>query len=80
MSSDKEDLQQFREQQIIKDKEELQSFRTEKKISDCLVNERKISDSSYARKIVELIVFAMVGIILTAFLYQIINLIIKTHE
>lgn len=62
------------------DKEELQELRTEKALRECLEKEREVSNTSYARKIVEVIVFSMVAIILTTFLYQIINLISKTHE
>ena len=62
------------------DKEELQELRTEKALRECLEKEREVSNVSYARKIVEVIVFSMVAIILTTFLYQIINLIVKHYE
>lgn len=58
---------------------ELQDLRTRDCISECLKEERKLSETSYARKIVEIIVFGMVGIILASFLYGIINLIIEAY-
>ena len=62
-----------------KDFKELQDLRTKECINECLEKEREISESSYARKIVEIIVFSMVGIILASFLYGIINLIIAGY-
>lgn len=58
---------------------ELQDLRTKECINECLEKERQISETSYARKIVEIIVFGMVGIILASFLYGIINLIIEAY-
>lgn len=58
---------------------ELQDLRTKDCINECLEKERKLSDTSYARKIVEIIVFSMVGIILASFLYGIINLMVESY-
>lgn len=61
------------------EQKELQNYRTKEIVELCVEAERKISDKTYARKIVENIVFSAVGIILCAFLYGIINLLLGEY-
>lgn len=59
---------------VNKTKEELE---TELNLITALNEQRDISDKRYAIKLVEIVVWGMVGIILTAFLIAIVALVIK---
>lgn len=54
-----------------------QQLEEEIRVEDRLKQEREVSDKSYARKLVEMIVFGMVGIILTSALVALLAKVIK---
>lgn len=58
-------------------KEELNKLRIEKELDEIIDRERKISKDLYAIKLVERIVFALVGAIALGVLYALLNIVLK---
>ena len=49
--------------------EQLKELETQKKLDECMLNERQLSDKLYAKILVEKIVYTTIGVIALGFLY-----------